>query len=458
MSAPDALRRGWCPSMARPMPSGDGLLVRLTPPVGSVPPALLHAIASCARRFGNGLIDLTRRANLQLRGLSEATMPGLIEALSNFKGVGSPHEPASLRDVIMSPLAGLDPKALCDVRPIVRALREKLAGEASLHALPAQFCFTIEDGGDFGLDDVAADIRFKARRASGDIIFSVALGGREGEAKPIGACAPSSVPEIAVALALAYLQLRGASEDAPRRMADLLKRVETETLLLSAGLISRLSHHTDMVKGAASPALREPGRPFFMGYGGEEDPACFGMAVPFGQLTSDQLDEIANESEAFGGEVRLTPWRAIFVANRSARKAIKMSPRLGASGLIMREPDARLNVAACPGKPACVRGTVSPREDALSLGRVAQGLRLSSPGGVVGIHISGCAKGCARSTSTKATLVGRDGRYDLVIDGTAGDAPMRESLTLEEAKIALEELHEEIWAELMRDPHWEKHL
>jgi precorrin-3B synthase len=196
-----------------------------------------------------------------------------------------------------------------------------------------------------------------------------------------------------------------------------------------------------------------------MGYGREEDPACFGMAVPFGQLAADQLDDIANQTEAFGGEVRLTPWRLIFIANKSATKALKTLSRLRDSGLITQMPDPRLDIAACPGKPACTNSTVSPREDALALGRVAEGLRFNSPGCHIGLHISGCAKGCARSTATKATLVGRDGRYDLVIDGIAGDPPVREGLTLEEAKITLEQLVEEIRAGRARlDLDWEKHL
>jgi precorrin-3B synthase len=458
MSVATDMRRGWCPSVARPMPSGDGLLVRLSLPADSVPPALLHAIASCARRFGNGFVDLTRRGNLQLRGLSEETIPGLIEALSSFEGVAPPHEAESARDIMMSPLSGLDPKAVCDVRPIVKALRERLARETSLRALPAKFCFTVEDGGDFGLDHVAADIRFKARGTADDFSFTIALGGREGEAKPVGTCAPSSVPESAVALAFAFLELRGANEDAPRRMAELLKRIGTETLLRSAGLTSRLWHCPEMVKGAASSALPEPGKPIIMLFGREDDPACFGVAVPFGQITADELDDLASHIEAFGGEVRLTPWRVIFVANKSATKALETLFRLrGSAGLITQMPDPRLNIAACPGKPACARGTVSPREDALLLGRVAQGLCLNSPG-LIGLHISGCAKGCARSTATKATLVGRNGRYDLVIDGTANDPPMREGLTLEEAKIALEQIVEEIRAKRRLDPEREEHL
>ncbi len=41
------------------------------------------------------------------------------------------------------------------------------------------------------------------------------------------------------------------------------------------------------------------------------------------------------------------------------------------------------------------------------------------------IHVSGCAKGCAHPGSAPWTLVGRDGRYDLVRHGKAGDTPGR---------------------------------
>jgi precorrin-3B synthase len=456
MSVATDMRRGWCPSVTRPMPSGDGLLVRLSLPADSVPPALLHAIASCARRFGNGFVDLTRRGNLQLRGLSEETIPGLIEALSSFEGVAPPHEAESARDIMMSPLSGLDPKAVCDVRPIVKALRERLARETSLRALPAKFCFTVEDGGDFGLDHVAADIRFKARGSADDFSFTVALGGREHEATGVGACAPSSVPDVAVALARAFLELRGDGEEAPRRMAEVLKRVAAEMIVRAAPLGSQLVRDRETARAAAPLAL--PERRADIGiYISNPRSLYFSVGVAFGRMTADQLDDLATRVEASGAEVRLTPWRIIFVACKSMIETRRMFYSLTDSGFVTNQGDPRLSVAACPGKPACASGTVSPREDALLLGRVAQGLCLNSPG-LIGLHISGCAKGCARSTATKATLVGRNGRYDLVIDGTANDPPMREGLTLEEAKIALEQIVEEIWAKRGLDPEREEHL
>ena len=72
---PEAARRGWCPSLDRPMPTGDGLLARVHPPLGRLTGAQMRAVAEGARRHGNGHIDITARANLQVRGLTVQTAP-----------------------------------------------------------------------------------------------------------------------------------------------------------------------------------------------------------------------------------------------------------------------------------------------------------------------------------------------------------------------------------------------
>jgi precorrin-3B synthase len=80
--------------------------------------------------------------------------------------------------------------------------------------------------------------------------------------------------------------------------------------------------------------------------------------------------------------------------------------------------DPLLAVDACPGAPACAAASVETRALARALaGRVA------------GLHVSGCAKGCARGPPARVTLVGREGRFDLVRAGTAWDRPLRRGLT-----------------------------
>ena len=66
-------RRGWCPSLFAPMQSGDGLLLRVKPRLGVIPAPEARALADAARRLGNGMLGLTNRGNLQLRGFTEAS-------------------------------------------------------------------------------------------------------------------------------------------------------------------------------------------------------------------------------------------------------------------------------------------------------------------------------------------------------------------------------------------------
>src|SRR5262245_8761646 len=63
--------RGWCPGVFDPLFTGDGWLVRVRGPGGVVTPAGLRLVAELATASGSGQIELTSRANLQLRGLRE---------------------------------------------------------------------------------------------------------------------------------------------------------------------------------------------------------------------------------------------------------------------------------------------------------------------------------------------------------------------------------------------------
>src|SRR5205807_2445626 len=64
MTRENALRKGWCPGARRPMQARDGLLVRLRISGGIVTAAALRGLAQAGRAHGNGLFDLSARANL----------------------------------------------------------------------------------------------------------------------------------------------------------------------------------------------------------------------------------------------------------------------------------------------------------------------------------------------------------------------------------------------------------
>ncbi len=95
--------KGWCPGALRPMLSGDGLVVRIRPPLGRLTPAQARA-SPAPPAHGNGLIDLTARANLQLRGVSTR---GASDAARRPRALGlidADVETEARRNLLVTPL------------------------------------------------------------------------------------------------------------------------------------------------------------------------------------------------------------------------------------------------------------------------------------------------------------------------------------------------------------------
>ena len=148
-----------------------------------------------------------------------------------------------------------------------------------------------------------------------------------------------------------------------------------------------------------------------------------GLAVPFGALDTEMLRCAAALAARTGsGELRLTPWRTILLCGVEG-------PVPDIPGFIVNGGDPRLGAAACVGREGCERGTTVTRADATSLAATL-------PAGA-SLHVSGCAKGCAKAAPSTFTLVGRDGLYDLVRDGRADATAWRQGLDLAQVRDAL---------------------
>ncbi|MEE8296494.1 MAG: precorrin-3B synthase, partial [Hyphomicrobium sp.] len=117
------------------MESGDGLIVRLRAHAGTLSGDDLLAIAGIAQRFGNGLIDLTRRANVQIRGVTQDKLAGLWSDLSMLGLLDPSSDAEAVRNVMVNPLAGVDPTEICDVRSLARELEHRLAEDQALWQL-----------------------------------------------------------------------------------------------------------------------------------------------------------------------------------------------------------------------------------------------------------------------------------------------------------------------------------
>jgi precorrin-3B synthase len=382
--------KGWCPGALRPMPSGDGLIVRIRPFCGAFSLEQARGLADLARRLGNGHIDLTRRANLQLRGLSDERMPELHAELGKRDLIDPDAETEATRNLMVAPLAGLDPAEKLDVRPIARAIAEGVAGDQRLSALPGKFGLLLDGGGTVSIAAERADIALLA------VDGGIALGlDTPAGTDWLGATSPDMAATVALAAARAFLEaagpakrfrMRGLSADGMAHVRSVLVPMlrPCEVVLLATG--RRL--------GAFGAAV--------------------GVAAPFGRLEAEQLDRLSSLAEAAGAaELRLSPWRTVYFGARGTTAALQAVDAARLFGLIVASDDPLLRIEACPGAPDCKSSSVDARGDARRLAALA-----SAAGYDGTIHVSGCAKGCARSAPSELVLVGKGGRYRLVRNAT----------------------------------------
>ncbi|MGB3878843.1 MAG: precorrin-3B synthase, partial [Shinella zoogloeoides] len=183
-SASDSLRRGACPSLSAPMQTGDGLLVRLRPAAPALAAEDLLALAGLAREHGNGLIEITARGNLQLRGLTEASVPRLAEGLAAAGIV-----PQTGVAIEIPPLSGIDPSEIADAMPFADALRKAIA-TASLTLAP-KLAIVVDGGGVLSLAGMVADIRLDALANGAG--WRLSVGGDRRTARPVAVLPPERV-------------------------------------------------------------------------------------------------------------------------------------------------------------------------------------------------------------------------------------------------------------------------
>jgi precorrin-3B synthase len=154
-------RRGACPALSAPMQTGDGLLVRLNPLAGEIAPKVLIGLCESARRHGNGIVEITARGSIQIRGLSE-TSASLLAAEVDALGI-------SVRSgvpVDTSPIAGIDPSEIANPAPLAAAIRAGIAEANLATRLGPKVSVVIDGRGQIGLGAIIGDIRLVAADAS----------------------------------------------------------------------------------------------------------------------------------------------------------------------------------------------------------------------------------------------------------------------------------------------------
>ncbi|MFJ6792686.1 precorrin-3B synthase [Streptomyces sp. NPDC091268] len=379
-----------CPGALRLHAADDGFLARVRIPGGLLDVPQATALGLAADRFGDGHLELTSRGNVQLRGLADGCGAELAHLLDTAGLLPAPtHE--RVRNIVASPLSGMDGGGRPHVLPWVRSLDRLLCAGPRAAALSGRFLFAVDDG----RGDVAAlgpDVTLLGLPRDRALV-------RLGAAADAVEVAAPDAPRAALLAAVYFLDAADAAGTRPWRVSELpaehtLQAAELTVRLTAAGIAVRT---VPEVRWPYSPPPRPAG------------PAGSGLCVlpPLGRLTSAQWHALVDAAEAADGELRVTPWRGIVLPGALGPGSAGHH-RLEDAGLAVTPDGPWESVTACTGRPGCAKALSDVRADARALVHEARG--------PLPLHWSGCERRCGHPRAAAwVDLVATPGGY--LLDG-----------------------------------------
>jgi precorrin-3B synthase len=401
-------RRGACPGLSAPMQTGDGLLVRLMP-TGTISMAAFAALCAAAREHGNGVIEITSRGSIQVRGLSDASAPQFAAAVAALDIAAEDGVP-----VLCNALAGLDVEEIFDSTSLAAELRRTIAQHALASKLSPKVSIVIDGGAVADLETVAADIRLRAQSVNGAMVLRISIGGDEARATELGYVTPAHAAE-------ATLRLLDVIARAGRyaRARDILAAQDVQIFCSAAAGLLVSVHPRESGDPALDSRFRGNERRTAIGMDPLRDGkiAC-GIGIAFGHADASSLERLAEAARAAGASgLRAAPGRTLLAIGLTPGTAATFVSAAEQLGFIVRADDPRRNVVACAGAPICASALIASRVLAPVIAATAAA-RLDGT-----IHISGCAKGCARASAAALTVVGTFDGCALIADGSTRDTP-----------------------------------
>jgi precorrin-3B synthase len=394
------LRRGACPRLADPMQTGDGLLARFAP-IGTVGLDAFAALCDSARRHGSGIVEITSRGSLQVRGLTADSAKAFAADMARLDV-----DVADGLPIITNPLSGLDANEVLDAGQVAATLRASLAAKPLSGELSPKASVIIDGGGVLGLHEVSADVRLCAAPIKGTPLWHVRLGGTATSSRRLGAVPADHAAEAA------RLLLDRISAHGPHMRAHELVRDDAGEFTAAIADM-RIWWPVVRRRPSTNPIAIHRLR---AGY------VALGIGLPFGHAHVDELQALIDAARQMSAPgVRTAPGRVLLFVDLAPEAAEALRQRAGQAGFIVRPSDPRRYVAACAGAPICASGEIATRAMAPAIAAAAAPLLVD---GSVTLHLSGCRKGCAHSGRAAVTAVGNAGECDLIVNGSARDCPI----------------------------------
>jgi ferredoxin-nitrite reductase len=410
-------------------PVKDAFMSRLRIPGGLLTTFQLRELARIAQELTSGYVQITTRANLQMRLIQPKDCPEFLRRVQSVglhtRGSGADN----IRNLTMNPTAGIDPVELIDVNPFVQQLAQIIINDRAFYDLPRKFNIAYDGGGLIGSVEDTNDIGVKAVKLGEEIFFRIALGGATGHkafANDLGVVVPpAEINKVVAAIVRVYVE-RGCRTN--RKKARLKHLLETMSLAEFLTLVEqklgqqlrRAAYDATQMRWASQELAHSHVGDFPQKQRGFN---YVGATCPVGQITSKQMSRLAELADLYGsGEIRLTVWQNFIVPNVPDAFVPTLKRALEKAGFSTKQSHLASGVIACTGNSYCKFAQANTKGIALELIRhLEKKLELDQP---VNIHVTGCPNSCAQHYMGDIGLLGTKVRgedaYHVFVGGGFG--------------------------------------
>lgn len=413
------MRASACPGLLRIVNALDGGICRVKLPCGQLTTAQAEAIAAASSRYSSGIIEITNRANLQIRGIQSQHADALTAALLDI-GLGAATPGGDdVRNVMVSPSAGIDVGMSIDTAPLAQEILALLQTQSRLHELSPKFSLSLDGGENLAMLEHPHDIWLSALPTASNestARFVFGLAGCPASGAAIAVVDIDQVTALVEAALHTFLDLASIEQS---RMRQLLQIIPVQEFLARVQTRLLFELNTDVAAWQRKSASAYA----HIGIHAQRQPTLnyIGAVPVLGRIDADQLRALAKISAQHGdGALRLTPWQSVLLPNIDSATAAIVAHELQKIGFSTRVDEPLAHLIACTGARGCAKGLADTKTDALQF---AQLLKHYLPKNATPpiVHFSGCARSCASASIAPFTLLAVGaGRYD-VFKKNSGD-------------------------------------
>jgi ferredoxin-nitrite reductase len=421
-------------------PAQDSFMSRLRFPGGIVSSHQMRGLADLAQDCAGGYVDVTTRANLQLREIGPRQTVPLLMGLSELGIINRGSGADNIRNVTASPTAGIDPQELIDTRPLARELHHHILGNRELYGLPRKFNIAFDGGGAISALEDTNDIGFTAVRVGTGkslepgVYFRLTLGGITGHkdfARDTGIiCKPEECTPISHAIVQAFSEHGDRTDRKKARLKYVLDRMGFDAFIKECEKhLGREMTRFALKDCEPRPAVAKHGH---VGVHPQKQRGLHyvGVVLPVGRITAAQMRGLAKIADRHGsGTIRLTVWQNLLISDIPTDALDEVKLEIESLGLDYSATNVRAGLIACTGSAGCKYANANTKRHATDIADYLESqLRLDTP---VNIHLTGCHHSCAQHyigdiglIATKVTLPATEETvegYHLFVGGGYGE-------------------------------------